>query len=154
MTHLWRTSKNMVGWLLGQQPEQCNCDWPDEDEAEVQESSGVGTVIVIYTALAGLFIGANLLPSQVTQSPPALRDRDIRKEQQRRRSKQPPNDVNRRSRRKQPLDNFHDALQPTAEEEAQWLKKSDPGKKSAKEVFFDVTNDNSEKDHFIDVHEE
>lgn len=125
----------MMGWWMAEE-DQCHCGYPDDDETELQESSGVGTIIVIYAALAGIFIGANILPRQLTQSPQTLVERNMRKEQQqRRRSRHSANEV-KRSRRNHVLDNWHDVQQPTAEEEAQWLQLQN------KELYFDLPVDN------------
>ncbi|TDG39018.1 hypothetical protein AWZ03_014558 [Drosophila navojoa] len=139
MTQFWQMSKNMMGWWLAEEEDQCHCDYHDDDETDVQESSGVGTIIVIYAALAGIFIGANVILRH-------LSNRKMRNEQQqRRRSRHSTNDVNKRSRKKLVLDSWSDAVEPTAEEEVQRLQLKD------KELYFDLPDDNTDDDHFVDA---
>ncbi|EDW07934.1 uncharacterized protein LOC6586190 [Drosophila mojavensis] len=145
MTQFWQMTKNMMGWWLAEE-EDCNCDYHDDDETEVQESSGVGTIILIYMALVGIFIGGNIILRQLTQSSPTLIGRKMRKEQQqRRRSRHSANEVNRRPRRRLVLDNWHDAVEPTAEEEVQLLQLKD------KDLYFELPDDNIDDDHFVEA---
>lgn len=63
MTQLWQVSAQLVGWLKSDtENKDCSCDWlNDEDQDDIQEFSGVGTLMVI-TMLGGLFIWFNLMP--------------------------------------------------------------------------------------------
>lgn len=153
MTQLWQISKNMMGWWLDQEDDQCNCDYHDDDENALQESSGVGTIIGIYTVLAGLFIGANVIPRQLTQGSPTLRNRETRKQQQhqRRRSRHSANGANKRSRKKLVLDNWQDAVQLTDEEESHRLQLKNRAAPKAKELYFDLPADDGDDDHFVEV---
>ncbi|XP_034487434.1 myb-like protein AA [Drosophila innubila] len=72
MAQLWQMTREVFISLMGQSDGgdmHCKCDWTDDDNenSELDESSGIGTVIVIFMVLAGLFIGAHWIPSQLTQ---------------------------------------------------------------------------------------
>lgn len=76
MTQLWQVSAQWVSLLKSDtENKDCSCDWlNDEDQDDIQEYSGVGTLLVI-TLLGGLFIWFNLRPRSSCASSPASRSR-------------------------------------------------------------------------------